>query len=107
MPNSYLVAPANRAGQIHLAYVFDESTKHHFGKIRVLVKSIHPPLPIKLETISITLVVRARSYAGLAISRTPKNHVECDVECKIYKRTYILCTIVGCKVHVLFWSSKA
>ena len=42
--------PANRAGQIHLVYVCDESTNRHVCTIRVvLVKGIHPPLPISLR----------------------------------------------------------
>ena len=70
---------------MHLAYIFDEQTNHHVCTIRVLVKGIHPPLPIKLETSSIAVVVRARSYTGLAISRTLNNYVESDVEqCNIY-----------------------
>ena len=47
---------------------------------------------------SITAVVRARSCARLAISRTPKTHTKCDVkQCK----TCTLCTFLEYKVHLI------
>ena len=63
---------------------------------------IRPPLPIKFKMSSITVVVTALSYAGLAISPTLKSHIECDAkQCKIYKRTCTLYTLSEYKVRLI------
>ena len=56
------------------------------------------------HTSSITVVVRAHSYTELAMSRVLKNHVGCDVKSL---KEHVLFTLLGCKVHILFWSREA
>ena len=58
------VVTASRASQIHLVYVQRIEQPSRMHNTCCIGLGIYPPLPVKLEMRSKTVVVRAGSYKG-------------------------------------------